>query len=217
MARIRSTGPRGVTTVLAACAGFTFAVWGTSSGFTGQLPRAPRSRPMARPAAAGKGGRPGEEDPQEPSLSELRKQALEDGSWLNPARGFARRSILESSAELAQQGALAITAVTVLEKAGMVARVGAGLQPLEDSIVFEYSGRLVSLVQDILLPSAQLAALFMAAAAVAMLLSEELQRERLEAISVDVVAQRRRRATTAALLVTCVLIQVSPPLPGLPL
>mmetsp|Transcript_11850 Transcript_11850/g.21631 ORF Transcript_11850/g.21631 Transcript_11850/m.21631 type:complete len:247 (-) Transcript_11850:130-870(-) len=152
---------------------------------------------------------PKKEQTEEPTFS-----LFGDWTWLNPARSFERRRVLESGAEMAQSSALGVTLITLLTKCGMLLRTTLGLSPLEDSIWVENSGRLVPLVSGILLPSAQIVALLLAAIAIATLLSEELQREALRVLNVDIAKQRRLRATTAALLVMCVALQVSPPLPG---
>merc|ERR1719264_1927415 len=92
-----------------------------------------------------------------PKLSpeEFWREAFEERSWLNPARGFSRRNVLESSAEIAQQSAAALAVISVLEKAGMISRVASGLSPIDDNLVIEQSGRLVSVVSGVLLPAAQ--------------------------------------------------------------
>eukprot|EP00971_Amphidinium_carterae_P271119 5380262-Amphidinium_carterae.1 len=139
---------------------------------------------------------------------------FDEWTWLNPGRSFERRRVLETGAEMAQTSALGIFSVTAVTKLGMLLRTALGLSPLDDNIWVENSGRLVPVISGILLPVAQIGALLLAAIAVATLLSEELQREALRVLNVDIEKQRRLRVTTAALLVTCVALQVSPPLPG---
>mmetsp|Transcript_54380 Transcript_54380/g.129594 ORF Transcript_54380/g.129594 Transcript_54380/m.129594 type:complete len:241 (-) Transcript_54380:337-1059(-) len=138
---------------------------------------------------------------------------FKEWTWLNPARSFERRRVLEAAAEAGQRTALTLTLITLLTKAGMLLRTSLGLSPVEDSYWVELSGRLVPIVSGVLLPFAQVSALFLAAIAVATFLMEELQKDNLRLLNVDVDKQQRLRATTAALLVMCVILQASPPLP----
>lgn len=157
---------------------------------------------------------PPQSPPSPPEWSERWRQFFLERTWLNPARTFARRDAIEFSAKFAERGAFAVAAATSLEKVGMVMRVQSGLSPVDDSVFVEHDGHLVAVISTILFPLAQFGALFLAAVAVAVWLTTEMQRENLRALNVDFSEHRRSRASAAALFVACLLIQVSPPLPG---
>eukprot|EP00931_Biecheleriopsis_adriatica_P002415 TRINITY_DN10324_c0_g1_i2.p1 TRINITY_DN10324_c0_g1~~TRINITY_DN10324_c0_g1_i2.p1 ORF type:complete len:246 (+),score=40.04 TRINITY_DN10324_c0_g1_i2:75-812(+) len=139
---------------------------------------------------------------------------LRDRPWLNPARTYARQNFIELSARGAEVVAMGVFTVTSLEKVGMLVRTASGMTPLEDSIMIANSGHLTPFISGMLWPAAQMSAVILLGFAIAVWLLEELQREGLRAIDVDVDVQRRRRITTVALFAVCVVLMISPPLPG---
>lgn len=179
----------------------------------GQAPEGKDAKATAERAAAARRETPKEQNPLEAWL-ESKRELFSEGALFNPARTFTRRAAIEYGAQFGEVGSFATLAVVGAEKTGMIARTMQGMAPLEDSIMLEQAGRLVPMVSGLLWPAAQVIALGLTALAITIALLEELQRDRLAAIDVDVDQQRKRRFTAVAVLSACVALMVSPPIPG---